>query len=317
MLGGVLGVFAPAGGLDPLQQAVFDAVARRLYSLDPDAEVVPIEPGELKASAGEVIRHQVLYVAALLELVAHPLAPAAARAVDRAAAVLDVPLAVVNAARRKAQHHYMLLRADLRRSSWYTHETEKEMEHGRLIELVRSKLAYEGGVPDRTIAKRWTGLRDCPEGSWGLAVAEFYERHNFPFPGERHGIYEIGALHDFVHVLTDYDATPDGEMDVFAFIAAAMPGDTGMILLAVTLGMFQSGTIHRVEGRVVKIACEDALSAPGAVDRFADALARGRECKVDPMAGIDHFALAREQLDDVRARFNVVEKSISEGSKTS
>ena len=46
----------------------------------------------------------------------------------------------------------------------------------------------------------------------------------FPFPGEPGGIYEVGALHDWVHVLTDYNTSPEGEIDVFAFIAATMSG---------------------------------------------------------------------------------------------
>ena len=136
-------------------------------------------------------------------------------------------------------------------------------------------------------------------------MAHFYERHNFPFPGERHGIYEVGALHDFVHVLADYEADPEGEIDVFTFIAATMPAEHGLIMLAVTLGMFQTGVIHRVEGKVVKIGAEDTLAQPGAVDRMAEALARGSACTVDILEGIDHFELAPEPLDEVRERFSI------------
>ena len=66
---------------------------------------------------------------------------------------------------------------------------------GRLLELARSKLAYSGVAADPEIAHRWEALRDLPAGSWGRGVADFYERHGFPFPGEEHGIYEIGARH--------------------------------------------------------------------------------------------------------------------------
>ncbi len=308
-LGGVLGLFGTAGGFDELQASVFDAIAARLYGVDRPS-LTAVEPVDLLAGdVPEAVRHQVLHVAVVLELVAYPVPAAQARAVERAAKTFGIPLAAVHAARELADRHLVTLRADLRRSSWYAHETEREAVHGRLIELVRSKLAYEGLEPDRGIARRWDALRTCPPGSWGRGVAEFYDAHHFPFPGERHGIYEIGALHDFVHVLAGYDATPDGEIDVFAFIAASMPAAQGLILLAVTLGMFQTGTIRRVEGRVVKIGRENTLDDPGAVDRFADALARGQACRVDVMGGIDHFALAVEQLDEVRARFEIPPKA--------
>ena len=62
-------------------------------------------------------------------------------------------------------------------------------------------------------------LARLSRGSWGKAVADFYDRHGFPFPGERFGIYELGARHDWVHVLAGYETTPEGELDVFAFIA--------------------------------------------------------------------------------------------------
>ena len=142
----------------------------------------------------------------------------------------------------------------------------------------------------------------------GRGVADFYARHGFPFPGERHGIYEVGARHDFVHVLAEYEATPEGELDVFAFIAACMPDEKGLVLLAVTIGLFQDGAIHHVAGKAVKIARTDTLGDPGAAARWAEALDRGRRCPVDVMGGIDHFALAPMPLDEARVRLGVVPK---------
>jgi hypothetical protein len=66
-----------------------------------------------------------------------------------------------------------------------------------------------------------------------------------------------------------------------------MPAERGVVLLAVTLGLFQNGSIHRVAGKPVKIARTDTLSDPDAVD---------------------HFAYAPRPLDDVRAELNVVPK---------
>ncbi len=311
-LAATFGAYAAVGGLDDIQLAVIDEVADRIYGLD--LEDHPIEPWTTDAVLAQdppvEVRQQAVHLMVILELVAHPLATDAARAVEDYAHAIGVHSSLLDDGRRLAEHHIALMYADLQRSSWYTEQTIKGSLHGRLTELVRSKLAYTGIAPDRAIAERWEGLRDLPTGSWGRAVADFYERHHFPFPGERHGIYEIGARHDFVHVLTDYDATPEGELDVFAFIAACMSDEKGLVLLAVTLGLFQNGSIRHVAGKKVKIARTDTLEEPGAGDRWAEALHRGQLCPVDVMGGIDHFALAPLPIDEVRNRLGVVGRTL-------
>ena len=194
---------------------------------------------------------------------------------------------------------------DLQRHSWYEEETIKESVRGRWEELIRSKLAYTGVVADQVIAEKWSALRDCPDGSWGKAVADFYDRHGFPFPGERFGIYELGARHDWVHVLAGYETDPEGELDVFAFIAASMTDERGLVLLAITLGLFQNGSIHHVAGKQIKIARADTLTDDGAVDRWVEAFRRGNLCTTDVMGTVRLFEHKDEPLDEVRERFGV------------
>ncbi len=307
VIGAALCAFGSSDGLQPLQAAVLDAIAADAYGIDLDAEpVAPLTVAQLDATDAPLpVRHQAAHLMVVLELVADPVVPGQADAVERYAHRLGVHQAILEDGRRLARHHVALMYADLQRSSWYTEQTVEQSLEGRFFELLRSKLAYTGVVPDRAIARRWEGLRDLPAGSWGRGVADFYERHHFPFPGELHGIYELGARHDFVHVLTDYDATPEGELDVFAFIAACMPDEKGLVLLAVTLGLFQNGAIHRVAGKRVKIARTDTLGDPGAAGRWGEAFARGQRCPFDVMGGIDHFALAPRSLDEVRERLGV------------
>ena len=127
--------------------------------------------------------------------------------------------------------------------------------------------------PTTAIADEVAGAARLPApGSWGTAVADFYDRHGFPFPGERYGIYELGARHDWVHVLAGYETTPEGELDVFAFIAASMTDERGLVLLAITLGLFQNGSIQHVAGKRIGNARADTLTDDGAVERFTEAL---------------------------------------------
>ena len=306
-LAAVRGAFESGGGMDPLQASVLATIARSLYGIDADSLPPPMEPPAFLATGpGPALRQGTVSLMVILEMLAHPLRPEVARSVTDYAHRLGVTQRMVDAARALADQHLHAMYEDIARSSWFRHQTVHGALHGQFVESVRSRLAYQGVIRSGPIARKWEALRHCPEGSWGRGVADFYERHEFPFPGELGGIREIGATHDFVHVLADYDATPAGEIEVFAFIGAAMPSQWGLGMLCFTLGIFQNDSIHKVLGKPVAIGRADTLSDPGNVDRFGEALARGRATTVDVLGGVDHFALAPVDLEELRHRFNVV-----------
>jgi hypothetical protein len=308
VLGVVLATFEQAGGFDELQRATFDAIAAAIYGTDA-ATLTPLALDDARGF-DEAERKQAVALMVVFEYIEHPLRPATSKAVESAAHHLGVQLQLVHDARALAHDHFLLLYMDLQRQGWYRGETVTEVLHGRFRELLRSKLAYEDVVPSPAIAEKWRGLKDCAPGTWGRGVADFYETHHFPFPGERHGIYELGARHDWVHVLADYGTDAEGECDVFAFIAASMHDERGLVLLAFTLGLFQNGAIHRVDGRNVKIARADTLSEPDAVPRFADSFRRGRACTADPMGELDLFSYKDEPLAALRERWSVLPRAL-------
>jgi hypothetical protein len=242
----------------------------------------------------------------VLEFVEQPSSMRVAQPVEQFAHGLGVSDTLLRDARRLAKGHFAWMYLDLQRHSWYEEETIKESVRGRWEELIRSKLAYTGVVADRVIEEKWRALRDCPDGSWGKTVADFYDAHGFPFPGERHGIYELGARHDWVHVLAGYETTAEGELDVFAFIASSMKDERGLVLLAITLGLFQNGSIRHVAGKRIGNARSDTLTDAGAVDRWVEAFRRGSLATTDVMGTVRLFEHKDELLDDVRERFGVV-----------
>lgn len=246
-----------------------------------------------------------MYIIVVLELMEHPLRPEVADSVDHFAKRMKMPMNLVEDARRMATDHLAAMYLDLQRHSWYAHETVLESMRGRFHELARSKLAYIGIVDDKQIARKWEALLKCPDGSWGRAVAKFYDDHGFPFPGEKHGIYELGARHDWIHVLAGYETDAEGELDVFAFIAAAMGDSRGLVLLGITLGLFQNGSIRHVEMKLITNAREDSLSDPGAIDRWAHAFERGSRCNTDVMGTVDLFAHKDMPLEEARTLFGV------------
>ncbi len=52
---------------------------------------------------------------------------------------------------------------------------------------------------------------------------------------------------------------------MFSFIAAPMPDDRGVVLLALTLGLFQNGSIRHVGGKRIPNVRTDTLSDPAVV----------------------------------------------------
>jgi hypothetical protein len=309
-VGGIVGALAAhPEGLDDLQWEMLEAIVTHVFCGDLDVrEVEPVSPERLAETLVlSYPREIVVHLMVTLAFARHPESPEVALSIERYAAALGVDEPMVHAARHYADHHAALLYFDIERNSEFTEQTVNRMLHGHFWRIIRNKLSYTGVVADGEIARHWETLDSCRDGSWGHAVAEFYHRHKFPYPGERHGIAEVGARHDWIHVLAGYDPTPEGEIDVFAFIAASMPDPRGFAQFVMTLGLFQNGTIRHVAGQRIQIARDDTLSDPGAISRWADALRRGASCNIDVM-NLDHFEYKNFDIEEVQDRFGVLPK---------
>ena len=302
---GVIGGLSVVGYPTRLQCQIIAQVAQHMMGVDLD--VTAIEPLDAAEIAGLIpdpwTRRRLVQSVVTLELLEDP-TPELARHVRKFSRALGVDEPMVRAARRAADGQMALMYADIQRNSYYTEEAIHAALRGHVWRLVRSKVAYSNVVASRAIERKWAGLADMPAGSLGRATAEFYRVHHFPLPGARRGIGEVGAQHDFVHVLADYPTDPEGEIDVFAFIASSMFDPKGFVQLVMTLGLFQNATITHVAGKKVPIARAGTLDDPGAASRFGDSLHRGTLCKVDAL-GIDHFAVADQPLDALREQFAI------------
>jgi len=304
VLGLARAAFAPSGGFDVLQERLVEDLGHLI--LGSDFGGAPALSHQEVAATSLEDRTSAMHLAVVLEMMEHPLRPEVAESVSTFFAELGVVDRLLDDARMLADRHVSALAADLSRHSWYHFATVEGRRNGKLVELMGSRLAEMGVLPDPLVARRWRALGECPPGSWGRGVYDFYIAHGFPFPGERHGIYELGARHDWVHVLTDYGSDAEGELDVFAFIAATMPGESGLALLAITLGIFQNDALKKVRGKKIKNAVADTLSTDGAVDRWALAFWRGTQCNTDIMGQVDLFAMKDISIAEARQRFNIL-----------
>jgi hypothetical protein len=311
VVGGIVGALSAApDGLDDLQWEMLESIVGDVLDSDlRPRDVSPVSPAALaRAVVLPYPRLVVLHLMITLAFVRHPEVTAVATAISDYASALQIDEPMVHAARLYADEQAALLYLDIERNSEFTEQTLHRMVHGHLWRVIRNKLAYTGVVADRAIERRWKALDDCAPGTWGGELAAFYHANEFRYPGERHGISEIGARHDWIHVLAGYPPTPEGEIDVFAFIAASMPDPRGFTQFVMTLGLFQNGTIHHVAGKRIRNARTDTLADSGAVRRWADALRRGACCNVDVM-NIDHFEYKDLPLEEAREQLGVLPKA--------
>jgi hypothetical protein len=128
----------------------------------------------------------------------------------------------------------------------------------------------------------------------------------FAFPGTPGAVSPLLAQHDWVHCLADYGTSATGEIEVFSFLASAIPDAKGFSYAVVIIGLFETGYVAAVPG--VATARPGHLSAPGGAVRFADALRRGLALQLDVMGGVDWFEHADQPIDDVRRKLGVQPK---------
>jgi hypothetical protein len=74
------------------------------------------------------------------------------------------------------------------------------------------------------------------------------------------------------------------------------------------LALFESGLMPM--SLVVSEQAGHNLSAPGGIERLAEAVARGAACNTDLVLDVDFFQHANESLEEIRARFNIQPKSV-------
>ncbi|CAN5578923.1 hypothetical protein BH10ACT3_BH10ACT3_15370 [soil metagenome] len=313
-VGAVLGALTwEGGGPTALQLELTNAILSRFSGgTTPDVHTYSAwEPEDVAVTLVDpAMRREVAHIVVTMELLLHPLPVGLERHANQYLNAMGVGTPYLDVVRDTAEQQMVRLHADLLRNSWYTEQTIHGIFKGRFAEMVRSKLSYYSVGEDRELAAKWRALEQCPEGSWGHTVSQFYRIHGFAYPGEHDGIYEVGALHDWIHVLADYGTSPEGEIDVFAFIAATMEDDRGFIQFIFTLALFQNASVTTVGGRHVTIARADTMSDPQATDRLAGALYRASKCTADVMGGVDHFALADTPLDELRERWSIPPKLI-------
>jgi hypothetical protein len=330
---GITAAVTPPGGLTEVQHAVLNAHVTSMT--DFPIEVTSVEPlGPEEFAEGlryrnQAFRERMVQIMLLGEMLLVPIPREVSERVEEYAAWLGVGDDMIQVVRRIANGSLGLALIDFQRSGYFEQMLAEPPEHLHTSRALEE--AWEAACSDDDLHARWEALQHCPEGSLGLGVWRFYRARGFTFPGRPESAPPHLAQHDWVHVLADYGSTVESEIEVFGLIARANDDPGAFSLLAMVLGLFETGYLY---GAAKGFFEYDRGHLSRDVDRMAVRLAdatyrgailathlneTGRGSKATDLLATDWFAQADRQLDDIRADYGIPPRSdaaIAAGSRT-
>lgn len=304
---GLMGAVAPRTGLTDLQAVLIKAIVHSMTGVvvEPDEleAIGPVELAEGLRRRDLIFRTRIVQLMLLCELVLVPLPDDVAHRVEAYAAALGVDDAMLGIADRYAAGALGLALVDFSRSGYTANWDPDHVQFLHTTAAVATP--WDEAAHDPALAARWASLEQCPDGSLGRAVFRFYRARGFTFPGAPGSAPPLLAQHDWVHVVADYGTTVESEIEVFGLIARANDDPRGFSLLAMVIGLFETGYIPAAAGLFQHDPGH--LSKAGMACRLGDAMRRGANCGKDLMA-VDWFDFADRPVDEVRSQLGIVPK---------
>ncbi len=302
-----MGAVASGDGLSVPQREIIRAVVHVFGAEVDPASVEPLTPEQAASVVTDPQqRVQLVHAMVVLAFMEHPPSQERERRIARYADAFGIDDSSVRVFHDYAHEHSKRMMFDVFRSmplaQW---ERQYAAEEGAPT-VVRSLMATVGHGNSPKLTEKYRRLERCPAGSLGQRLWEMYQANHWPLPGEKLGVPESTTVHDWVHVLAGYAPSPIGEIQVTAYISASSPNPRlfGAVLLAI--GLYEAGAFRLPQ--FTSLPQGGVLEQPHAAEALADAIRRGLVVNCDLMEGIDHWALANEQVEALRERFNIIPK---------
>ncbi len=292
----------------PVQPRLLHVLFNQLLERDLDFETLqPISQQEVAAAlVSPEERSELIQLMCAIEVLCNPVPEPMEASVRSWASALGVDDPALMFLRDLVVSEMAKAQQDFYRLNWIGDLDRKQPEFATLVAR-QGESAYAVTVEkDSALLKRWHGLGDCPEGSLGRRLFEFYQTRGFLMPGEPGGANVAVAQHDWVHVLADYGTTPLGEIEVVSFQASCSRSPGATLGLIGALGLFESGAF--TASLIAGSHPGEALSLPGGIERMSEAMQRGRACNTD-LLNFDLFTKADGPIDRVRGEFGIPPKS--------
>lgn len=294
------------GSFSDEERTLFEAA---LAALSVAADVHALSPAEAPEIAaafhGVEERQHVVQMLVFTAMVDGDASDAEIRVIERFAGALGIDQHFIRGVRSLAEGHLNALRLDMvRRLPPRGHDEPDAREDEGWKGLWKVFGAASRSGEDTALAQRHRDLVLLPEGTLGHAYWDHMSRRGFLFPGERGAILPRGGLHDFMHVLCEYDTTPAGETELSAFTAGLQKIEDPFALLFGTLCMAYLGE-RLAHGPMSGERRVDALRAPLDTKRVGAAFQRGLFATTDLTKGWDYWADVASPLIDVQRRYNI------------
>jgi hypothetical protein len=297
------------GWQSPVQPKLLHTLFNRLLGQDLDFEKIePLSPTEVAGTLStSAEREELIHLMVAIEILCNPIPERLERSVVQWATALHVHERALLYARELARGELTKAVHDFYRLNWIGDLDRRSPDFEALLRHAGDKAYALTVEADAVEAARWTALGSCPQGSIGRSLWEFYQMRGFMVPGQPGSVNAAVAQHDWIHVLANYGTTPMGEIEVSSFQNSTTRTPGAMLGLVGVLALFESGLMPA--SLIVPRQPGHNLSAPGGIERMADAVARGAACNTDLLLDVDFFQHANEPLEEIRARFAIQPKS--------
>src|SRR5215468_3030350 len=268
------------GWHSPVQPKLLHTLFNRLLDRDLDFEKIePVSPTEVAgALRSEAERNELIQLMVATEILCNPIPEGLERSIVQWATGLHVHERSLLYARDLMRGELTKAIHDFYRMNWIGDLDRRSPEFEALLRHAGDKAYALTVEADATEAARWTALSSCPRGSIGRSLWEFYQMRGFKVLGQLGSVNAAVAQHDWEHVLADYGTTPMGEIEVISVQTSATRTPGAMLGLVGVLALYESGLMPA--GLIVSQPPDHNLSAPGGVERIAEAIARERPATV-------------------------------------
>jgi hypothetical protein len=228
------------------------------------------------------------------------------------ARALHVDEPAVNVIDHLARGHRLRFRIAFMRRSHMRHYMKNTYRMaGGIFSVIRAVLRFRGVLPeDVEKANRFRALEKLPGDSLGHHFFAHCRKNALPFPGEQGGFPDGAVYHDFTHVLTGYDTSPQGEMKNAAFQAGYTKDDHDFFTWLISIVLHTTGvnlTPFEMEMEPGRIG-EEGLAA-----EILRELKRGTQMKVDLGERWSCWDYVELPIDVARERLGVVRAEVEAG----
>ncbi len=324
---------APDDGLTPVQRAVLNVLVESMTGVQVDvAKLEPLGPQDFAESIRNrdvAFRRRMVQAMLLAEMLLVPIPPGVTARVEEYAEWLgaadDEMMRVV---RRIARGSLGLALMDFQRSGYFQELLAQPPEHLHTSRALED--AWDMACSDEALYDRWAALGQCPEGSLGQGVWRFYRARGFTFPGRPESAPPNLAQHDWIHVLADYGSAVESEIEVFGLIARCNDDPRAFSLLAMVLGLFETGYLFdAAKGFFEYDRGHLSRDIDRMAVRLADAMYRGAMLawhvndrypgRSTDLLATDWFQHADRPLEEIRAELGLLPRSaraVAAGSKS-